>query len=244
MARLPGRDLTPLPAYGSLRGWGPAMLAEEDGSRFDIHVRFAPKDRDRAERIAQLRISDSQGRSMPLAQLAEIRFEDGPAQISWERGRRRIRVETNVRGRDFASFVGEARTAAGAKVALPPVNSADWGGQFKNLHEATARLVIVVPAALGLILGLLSLMFGSARLSALIFMNELLAASGGVLPLWVRGLPFSISAAVGFIALFGISIPNAVVGAAIGGPPPRCFARSVGLWPDRGRPDRRPVQRW
>lgn len=183
----------------------------EGGARFDIRVRFAPEDRESAERIGQLRISDSQGHSVPLAQLAEIRFEDGPAQISRERGRRRITVETNVRGRDIASFVGEARAAVAAQVPLPPGYSAEWGGQFKNLQEATARLVIVVPAALGLILGLLYIMFGSARLSALIFLNVPFAATGGVLALWARGLPFSISAAVGFIALFGIAVLNGVV---------------------------------
>jgi len=183
----------------------------EGGARFDIRVRFAPEDRESAERIGHLRISDSLGRSVPLALLADIRFEDGPAQISRERGRRRITVETNVRGRDIASFVGEARAAVALQVPLPSGYSAEWGGQFKNLQEATARLVIVVPAALGLILGLLYIMFGSIRLSALIFLNVPFAATGGVLALWVRGLPFSISAAVGFIALFGIAVLNGVV---------------------------------
>lgn len=183
----------------------------EGNARFDIRVRLAPEDRNDIERIGQLRVMRADGGAVPLAQLADIRMEDGPAQISREGGRRKITIEANVRGRDMASFVGEARAAVAARVPLPPGYSTQWAGQFQNLQEATARLSIVVPAALAMIFGLLFVMFRSIRLSALIFVNVPFAATGGVLALWARGLPFSISAAVGFIALFGIAVLNGVV---------------------------------
>ena len=183
----------------------------EGNARFDIRVRLRPEDRADPDRIRELRIADAKGRAVPLTQLARVVVEDGPAQVSRERGRRRITVEANVRGRDIASFVGEAQAAVERQVRLPPGYSMEWGGQFQNLQEATARLTVVVPAALALIFGLLYVMFRSLRLSALIFVNVPFAATGGVLALWLRDLPFSISAAVGFIALFGIAVLNGVV---------------------------------
>ncbi len=183
----------------------------EGNARYDIRVRLRPADRDDIDRIRALRIPDATGRAVPLTQLARVTMEDGPAQISRERGRRRITVEANVRGRDIAGFVGEAQAAVQREVRLPPGYTMDWGGQFENLQQATARLTLVVPAALALIFALLFLMFRSLRLSALIFVNIPFAATGGVLALWLRGLPFSISAAVGFIALFGIAVLNGVV---------------------------------
>jgi cobalt-zinc-cadmium resistance protein CzcA len=183
----------------------------EGNARYDIRVRLRPADRDDIDRIRALRIQDAAGRAVPLTQLARVTMEDGPAQISRERGRRRITVEANVRGRDIGGFVGEAQAAVQREVRLPPGYAMDWGGQFENLQEATARLTIVVPAALALIFALLFVMFRSLRLSALIFVNVPFAATGGVLALWLRGLPFSISAAVGFIALFGIAVLNGVV---------------------------------
>ncbi|TDH60522.1 efflux RND transporter permease subunit [Dankookia rubra] len=183
----------------------------EGNARFDIRVRLRPEDRADPDRIRELRIADANGRAVPLTQLARVVVEDGPAQVSREKGRRRITVEANVRGRDIASFVAEAQAAVQRQVRLPPGYSMDWGGQFQNLQEATARLTVVVPAALALIFGLLFVMFRSLRLSALIFVNVPFAATGGVLALWLRDLPFSISAAVGFIALFGIAVLNGVV---------------------------------
>ncbi|MFC7473033.1 efflux RND transporter permease subunit [Dankookia sp. GCM10030260] len=183
----------------------------EGNARFDIRVRLRPEDRADPDRIRALRIADAHGRAVPLTQLARVVMEDGPAQVSREKGRRRITVEANVRGRDIASFVGEAQAAVQRQVRLPPGYSMEWGGQFQNLQEATARLTVVVPAALALIFGLLFVMFRSLRLSALIFVNVPFAATGGVLALWLRDLPFSISAAVGFIALFGIAVLNGVV---------------------------------
>jgi len=183
----------------------------EGNARFDIRVRLSPQDRADMARISALRISDSTGRSVPLAQVADIRMETGPAQIDREHGRRKITVQANVRGRDVASFVSDAQKAVSAKVKLPSGYSLEWGGQFKNLQDAVSRLVVVVPAALAMIFALLFIMFRRLSLSAMIFCNVPFAAIGGVLALIARGLPFSISAAVGFIALFGIAVLNGVV---------------------------------
>jgi cobalt-zinc-cadmium resistance protein CzcA len=183
----------------------------EGQRRFAVQVRFQPSDREGLERIRNLKVADPEGRLIPLSQLASIKVEPGPAQISREKLQRRIMVETNVRGRDIASFVAEAQKAVAAKVQLPPGYYIEWGGQFKNLQEATTRLAIVVPLALFLIFVVLYTMFNSARLAALIFINVPLAATGGVFALYVRGLPFSISAAIGFIALFGVAVLNGVV---------------------------------
>jgi heavy metal efflux system protein len=183
----------------------------EGAARFDIRVRLSPQDRRDFAHISSLRISDSTGRSVPLSQVADIRMEEGPAQIDREHGRRKITVQANVRGRDVASFVADAQKAVATRVKLPSGYSIEWGGQFKNLQDAVSRLVVVVPAALALIFALLFIMFRRLSLATMIFCNVPFAAIGGVLALTARGLPFSISAAVGFIALFGIAVLNGVV---------------------------------
>ena len=131
--------------------------------------------------------------------------------MSRERIQRRISVELNVRGRDIASVVEDARRVIAEQVALPPGYTLEWGGQFENLERASARLLVVVPVALLLIFVLLYGTFNAGRPAVLIFLNVPFAAVGGVLALTVRGLPFSISAGVGFIALFGIAVMNGVV---------------------------------
>jgi cobalt-zinc-cadmium resistance protein CzcA len=183
----------------------------EGNARFDIRVRVSPEDRSDVAHISSLRISDGTGRSVPLSQVADIRMEEGPAQIDREQGRRKITVQANVRGRDVASFVADANKAVTAQVRFPSGYSIEWAGQFKNLQQAISRLVVVVPAALALIFALLFIMFRRFSLSAMIFCNVPFAAVGGILALTARGLPFSISAAVGFIALFGIAVLNGVV---------------------------------
>jgi cobalt-zinc-cadmium resistance protein CzcA len=183
----------------------------EGQRRFDVQVRFQESDRQDLDHIKSIKIADPQGRLIPLDQLARISVEQGPAQISRENIQRRISVETNVRGRDIASFVRDAQNAVAVKVKLPSGYFVEWGGQFKNLQDATSRLVIVVPLALFLIFVLLYTTFNSAGTAAMIFLNVPMAATGGVLALFSRGLPFSISAAVGFIALFGVAVLNGVV---------------------------------
>ena len=189
----------------------------EGAMRFPIQVRFPERARLDPLRIGDLRVAappaESGGppRMIPLEQLASIEIDEGPAQINRERVSRRIAVEANVRGRDLGSFVEEAREAVAREVDLPAGWSLSWGGQFENLEEASRRLALLVPAVLLLIFVLLYSAFGSARLATLVFLNVPLALSGGLFALGLRGYPFSISAAVGFIALFGIAVLNGVV---------------------------------
>lgn len=183
----------------------------EGQRRFLLQARFQQADRANVDRIKNIKVADPQGRLIPLSQLADIRVEEGPAQISRENIHRRIAVEANVRGRDIASFVRDAQQAVETQVKLPSGYYIEWGGQFKNLQEASSRLAIVVPLSLFLIFVLLYTMFNSARLAALIFVNVPMAATGGILALFLRGMPFSISAGIGFIALFGVAVLNGVV---------------------------------
>jgi heavy metal efflux system protein len=188
----------------------------EGEKRFHLQVRFDKDVRATLDRIRDLRVSgperDTGPRSLvPLSQLADLRLETGPAQISRERISRRITVEANVRGRDLASTVADAQAAVERDVKLPPGWTIEWGGQFENLQAASERLVLLVPLALLLIFVLLYSTFGSLRLATLIYLNVPLAVTGGIVILACRGFPFSISAAVGFIALFGIAVMNGVV---------------------------------
>jgi cobalt-zinc-cadmium resistance protein CzcA len=148
---------------------------------------------------------------VPLGQLADIVLDTGPSQISREAVKRRIVVEVNVRDRDVASFVAEAKAKLGSDVKLPDGYYIRWGGQFENLDRASRRLMVVVPLALALIFAMLYFTFGALKPAALIYLNVPLAATGGVIALALRGLPFSIAAAVGFIALFGVAVLNGVV---------------------------------
>ncbi len=138
-------------------------------------------------------------------------MDSGPAQISREAVQRRIVIECNIRGRDLGRFVAEAQRVVGRAVALPTGYYMTWGGQFEHLQEASIRLALVVPVTLALILAVLSVIFGAMKPALLIFFNVPLALSGGILALALRGLPFSVSAAIGFIALFGIAVLNGVV---------------------------------
>ncbi len=183
----------------------------EGQRRFDIQVRFTPESRSDIERIRSLKVADPQGRMIPLSQLADIVVEEGPAQITRENIHRRIAVEANVRGTDLASFVADVQEAVSAQVTLPTGYYVEYGGQFENLQRASSRLLLVVPVALFLIFVLLYTTFGAVRPALLIYFNIPIAATGGIVALMLRGMPFSISAAVGFIALFGVAVLNGVV---------------------------------
>ena len=183
----------------------------EQNRRYALQVRFEAGQRATVDGIRNLKVGDSEGHFIPLAQLADVEDTEGPAQISRENGQRRISVEVNVRGRDLASFVSEARLAVDARVKLPEGYSLEWGGQFEQLESASRRLAIAVPIALLLIFVLLYLNFQAALPALLIFLNIPLAATGGIFALVLRGMPFSISAGVGFIALFGIAVLNGIV---------------------------------
>jgi heavy metal efflux system protein len=183
----------------------------EGPRRYALQVRLHPDDRRGVEQIRDLRLRDSHGRLVPLGQLADITAEEGVAEITHERMQRRIAVETNVRGRALTSFVGDAQRAIQQTVRLPQGYLLEWGGQLENLKEATARLSVVVPIALCLIFALLFTAFNAFGLALLVFVNVPIATSGGVLSLYLSGQPFSISAAIGFIALFGVAVLNGVV---------------------------------
>jgi cobalt-zinc-cadmium resistance protein CzcA len=187
--------------------------AFEGHIRHPIQVRLPASWRNDPEKIAAIRVIDPKGRPIALSDLADIKFEEGPSEIEREKIQRRAVVAVNVRGRDIASFVAEAEAAIKTEVPLPKEGGyvLRWGGQFEHLQTATQRLLIVVPIALLLIFLLLYSTFGSLRLAALIYLAVPMAATGGVFALAARGLPFSVSAGVGFIALFGVAVLNGLV---------------------------------
>ena len=200
-----------LEAVAALGGTTVGTVFEEAGRRHLIQVRLPASWRNDPEKIKAIRITDPQGRPIALRDLADVTFEEGPSEVERENVQRRAVVGVNVRGRDIAGFVAEAQAAIHAKVKLPPGYILRWGGQFEHLQTATQRLLIVVPIALALIFLLLFSTFHSLRLAALIYLAVPMAATGGVFALAARGLPFSISAGVGFIALFGVAVLNGLV---------------------------------
>jgi cobalt-zinc-cadmium resistance protein CzcA len=183
----------------------------EGQRRFDIQVRFVDSARNTEDRIRNLKVADPRGRMIPLSQLADIVVEEGPVQVTRENIHRRINVEANVRGRDLGGFVADVQRAVQAEAKLPQGYYIEYGGQFENLDRASRRLAIVVPVALFLILVLLYTSFGALRPALLIYLNIPVAASGGIIALFLRGMPFSISAGIGFIALFGVAVMNGLV---------------------------------
>jgi len=183
----------------------------EGDRRFPIVVRLSDAARSNLDTLGQTPVSTPQGTSMPLASVADIAITDGPNQISRENGKRRVVVQANVRDRDVASVVAEAQASIARDVRIPTGEYLEWGGQFENLASARTRLMLVVPACFAVILLLLYGALGSVRDAALVFTGIPLALVGGVLALAMRGMPFSISAAVGFIALSGIAVLNGLV---------------------------------
>ncbi|WP_435015633.1 efflux RND transporter permease subunit [Tundrisphaera sp. TA3] len=183
----------------------------EGQRRFPLQVRFKSEYRNDIDAIRLLKVADPNGRLIPLEDVADITLEDGTYEI-WRKDReRRAMVQANVRGRDLAGFVAEAQERVAREVELPRGSVLEWGGTFENLQSATKRLTIVVPIALILIFLLLFVTFGSLKLGILIFLSVPLGAVGGILALWARGLNFSISAGVGFIALSGVAVLDGLV---------------------------------
>ncbi len=184
----------------------------EGRRRFDLVARFPDSVAKDLESLAQIPAGGDNGRQIvPLGQLAKLEYSTGPAQISREQIQRRVVVEANVRGRDLGGFVREARARVAREVKFDPGYYIEWGGQFENLERASSRLLLVVPLTLALILSLLYFAFRSIRMALVIFLNVPFAVTGGVFALALRGMPFSISAAVGFIALFGVAVLNGLV---------------------------------
>jgi cobalt-zinc-cadmium resistance protein CzcA len=183
----------------------------EGRARFPIIVRYPPLWRESEYLLKQLPINTASGRQVPLSELADVILDESPPGIDHEAMRRRTYVSVNVRNRDVASFVYEAQRAIRDHVSLPTGYSIQWGGDFENLQSASLRLAIITPIVLLLIFLLLYGTFGSMRLALLIYLAVPIAASGGIIALALRGMPFSISAGVGFIALFGVAVLNGLV---------------------------------
>jgi cobalt-zinc-cadmium resistance protein CzcA len=183
----------------------------EGQKRFSIALRFPQGMSADPERIGDILVPAPDGSRVPIRQLARVYTEEGPAQISREHGSRRIVVECNVTGRDIGSFVADAEKAIETKVELPAGYYIAWGGQFENQQRAMTRLAVIVPVCLLLIFLLLFMMFGSIRQASLILMNVPFALIGGILALFLRGIPLSVSALIGFIALFGVAVLNGIV---------------------------------
>ena len=194
---------------------GDAGLVFEGDRRFDIVVRVPEASRNDLDRLGALpvllpEVDGQTARAVPLSQVAQFRFVEGLNQISRENGQRRVIIQANVRGRDVGSFVAEAKPKVEA-LALPPGSFLTWGGQFENLQAATERLTIIVPIAFVAIFGLLFMALGSARRAAAVFTAVPLSLAGGVFALALTGIPFSVSAAVGFICLSGVAVLNGLV---------------------------------
>lgn len=188
-----------------------AGVVFENERRFDLVVRLDSLYRNSIEDVSSLMIPTSIGYQVPLSQVANVGYKIGPAQISREDGKRRIVVGFNVSGRDVQSVVEDIQTKLDEEVKLPAGYYFTYGGQFENLQEASNRLMFAVPVSLLLIFVLLYFTFGSMKQATLIFTAIPMSAIGGVLALFTRGMPFSISAGVGFIALFGVAVLNGIV---------------------------------
>ena len=182
----------------------------EGDKKFDIVLRMDPSQRN-VESLEQLSIPLKDGTNIPLSQVADIDYSPAPAQVSHEDGARRIYVGFNVKGRDVQSTVEDIQEILDEKLKLPDGYYYNYGGEFENLQSATNRLMVVIPIALVIILLLLYATVKNVRESLFVFSAIPLAAIGGVWALWLRGMPFSISAGVGFIALFGVAVLNGIV---------------------------------
>ncbi|MBU2940831.1 CusA/CzcA family heavy metal efflux RND transporter [Lacinutrix sp. C3R15] len=183
----------------------------EGEKRFDLVLRLQQNSRKNLESLQNLFVDTPNGNKIPLSELAEIKYTNGPAQISRDDTKRRIVVGINVRNRDLQSVVQDIQNILESKLKLPTGYNITYGGQFENLQSAKDRLLIAVPVALLLIFILLYFAFHSVKEALIVYSAIPLSAVGGILLLWLRGLPFSISAGVGFIALFGIAVLNGIV---------------------------------
>ena len=183
----------------------------EGDHQFNVVVRMGPEMRNDINAVRKLRIPTSTGSTVPLEQVASVVFKDAPSQVTHDDGERRIYIGFNVQGRDIQSTVGEIQEILDKDFKLPAGYRMEYGGEFKNLQEAARRLSIAVPIALLLILSLLYATLRSIKQTFFVFTAIPLSLIGGVVALWLRDMPFSISAGVGFIALFGVAVLNGIV---------------------------------
>jgi cobalt-zinc-cadmium resistance protein CzcA len=191
---------------------GTTATAVMDGrQRFDVVVRLPESYRANNAALGSLIVPAPNGERLTLAQITEIKTASGPEVVNRENAQRRIVIQSNVRGRDIGSFVADAQAAMEREIKLPTGYFITWGGEFENQQRAMKRLYLVVPLALFLIFMLLFASFGTLRHALLIILNVPFALVGGVAALWLRDLPLSLSAAIGFIALFGVAVLNGVV---------------------------------
>lgn len=194
----------------AIAGKAASQLLEGD-KRFDIVVRLPKSLREDVDRIKDLQVQSPGDEHIPLSQIAKFSIDEGPTMIQRENSQRRVAIQCNVSGRDVGSFVGDARKAVASQVKLPPGYYVTWGGQFENQQRANATLAIVVPLTIFLIFLLLFINFGSLKNAGLIILNLPFALTGGIWGLYLRGMHMSVSASVGFIALFGVAVLNGVV---------------------------------
>ena len=192
-------------------GGSPITSVFEGDRRFDVVARFLPEARADASAIGNVLIPTRDGGRVPLAQLADIRVVDGATIIARRDNERQMTVRTNIRGRDQGGFVAEAQTRFADTVKLPPGYRVVWGGQFENFDRARQRLVIIIPITIGIIFGLLFVAFGGALDAALVLLNVPFSLAGGLIALSLRDIHLSVSAAVGFISLFGVAVMSGVL---------------------------------
>ncbi len=200
-----------LSAVKSVGGRMVGTVYGSDETETPIVVRLAPEARADLTAIRGLPVRVAQGQTVPLSAIAEVSVANGPSQVLREGLKRKISVDINVGGRATTSYVTEAQKEIGQKLKLPDGYTLEWSGKFQNLQSATTRLALVVPGVLALIFLMLYLNFGSLRLAALIFLNVPMAATGGIAALALRGMPFSVTALIGFISVFGVAILDGVV---------------------------------
>lgn len=183
----------------------------EGDKKFDLVIKYKQTDRKDVQDIKNILVNSSNGSKIPMSELADINIEEGPAEITRDNGKRRIIAQCNVRGRDIESFVKELQLKIKENLKMPPGYSLEYGGQFKNLESAKERLYIAVPVSLFFIFALLFVTFNSVKQGLLVFSGIPFAIVGGIFALVLRDIPFSISAGVGFIALFGVAVLNGIV---------------------------------
>ncbi|KJS28053.1 MAG: efflux RND transporter permease subunit [Hyphomonas sp.] len=200
-----------LEALRSGVGGAEAGVVFEGVRQFPVVVRYDEADRDTPAAIGRIILESSSGARIPLESIADIREIVGPRQITRENGERFITVQLNVRDRDIGSYVEEAQATVTAGLDLPAGYRVEWGGQYELQQQANARFAVVIPITLGIVFLILLLTFGRLMSAVLILLNIPLALTGGALALWIAGLPVSVPATVGFIALFGIALGNGMV---------------------------------
>jgi cobalt-zinc-cadmium resistance protein CzcA len=200
-----------LEALRSGVGGAEAGVVFEGVRQFPVVVRYDEAGRNTPAAIGRIILESSGGARIPLESIADIREIVGPRQITRENGERFITVQLNVRDRDIGSYVEEAQAAVTAGLNLPAGYRVEWGGQYELQQQANARFAVVIPITLGIVFLILLLTFGRLMSAVLILLNIPLALTGGALALWIAGLPVSVPATVGFIALFGIALGNGMV---------------------------------